>query len=416
MPPILLPRSIQVSRLLRGLGRHGCTRTLVTADTADVVTDAPRDGGLPDAYAGVADQVVRVPLNDRRGLFKRLFSGPARQPTSDEQLATWRERAEIVVADQIKTGCFNAMVTFAHPWESHELGAEIRRRHGVAWIAHFADPWYDNPYLSTRRSQVERDEILARERRVIEGADALIFVSDALRQCVMRKYPEPWLGKCHVVPHCYDEDLARVVVPKNETAGERPLTFVSVGNFYAERRIGPLLGAIRVLLDRRPDLRKRVKFRFIGSFAESPAQMVIDLGLADCVEILGSMPHVPSLQAIAAADVVLCVDAPFSESPFLPSKLVDYIAFRKPIIGGVVPGGASYEFLRRIGCRSVQPDDEEGFAQLLFETVENWPAAERIAGEYDRVALEFASLNVSRRFIRVAEAADEWRQYATRVA
>jgi len=58
------------------------------------------------------------------------------------------------------------------------------------------------------------------------------------------------------------------------------------------------------------------------------------LGLAQVVPCEGPSPNSEALAAAAAADVLLLIDAPSkSSSMFLPSKLIDYLMFRKPIFG-----------------------------------------------------------------------------------
>jgi hypothetical protein len=59
------------------------------------------------------------------------------------------------------------------------------------------------------------------------------------------------------------------------------------------------------------------------------------------------------------------IDAPADTSVFLPSKLVDYLAFNKPILGITPPTGASADLLRRLGSRLAGPDDETGVVAAL---------------------------------------------------
>jgi hypothetical protein len=97
-------------------------------------------------------------------------------------------------------------------------------------------------------------------------------------------------------------------------------------------------------------------------------------------------------QSIAASsDVLLVVDAPTDgPSPFLPSKLVDYLAFRKPILGITPHDGASASLLKRIGGSIAAPDDEAGIRIVLRDLLRRWREGELAVGaDFDRVAAEY---------------------------
>ena len=95
--------------------------------------------------------------------------------------------------------------------------------------------------------------------------------------------------------------------------------------------------------------------------------------------------------AAADADVLLVIDAP-SDGPsvFLPSKLIDYLPFRKPILGLTPEPGASARLLRRLGCPVAPPDDVDAIASALAGLVRRWREGTLAVGEsFDGVAAEF---------------------------
>src|SRR5262249_14985571 len=102
----------------------------------------------------------------------------------------------------------------------------------------------------------------------------------------------------------------------------------------------------------------------------------------------------------ADADALLVIDAPLpstlgngqiAASPFLPSKLVDYLPLRKLILGLTPPNGASAALLRRLGCPIVAPDDVAGIKGALEDLLRRWkdhaiepaPVFAQVAAEYD---------------------------------
>src|SRR6185295_13871169 len=122
---------------------------------------------------------------------------------------------------------FDVLVSFAQPWSDHLIGLRVHRATGLPWVAHFSDPWTDSPYL---RGHAWQRRIWARmEANVVRHADALVFVNQQTADRVMRKYPDEWRRKAHVVAHGYDCDDLSPASPS--TSGDR-LSIVYTGRFY----------------------------------------------------------------------------------------------------------------------------------------------------------------------------------------
>ena len=95
----------------------------------------------------------------------------------------------------------------------------------------------------------------------------------------------------------------------------------------------------------------------------------------------------------ADADVLLVIDAPSrGPSPFLPSKLIDYLPLRKPILGSHAGDGATAGLLRtsrvvswRLRTTS-QPSSGAGgsrWAAGASGTLGVGPAFDSVAAEFD---------------------------------
>jgi hypothetical protein len=131
--------------------------------------------------------------------------------------------------------------------------------------------------------------------------------------------------------------------------------------------------------------------RFVGPHAEEYEREAAALGLETSVTFCGRVSPAEATRIATGADVLLVIDAP-SDGPsvFLPSKLVDYLALRKPILGLTPLTGASARLLRRLGCAVAAPDDVPGIAAALDDLVSRWRAGTlRVGDSFDRVAAEF---------------------------
>jgi glycosyltransferase involved in cell wall biosynthesis len=266
-------------------------------------------------------------------------------------------------------------------------------------VAHFSDPWVDNPFREDGRAGRALNARL--ERRVIERADAVVFTSDATVDLVMRKYPAGWRDKVHVVPHAFDPDLYPAA-----PWGSGAVTLRYLGNFYRARRPDPLLRALRIVHEREPALLEGVRVEFVGSRAEPVSGTPLVAGLPDgLVRELPSVDYVESLALMRSADVLLVIDAPADHSVFLPSKLVDYIGADRPLLG-ITPPGAAADLVARAGGWVADPSDDEAVTTALTAALHHARSGADFAVP-PAVRAEFEPAAVARRFAAAVAAARE---------
>jgi hypothetical protein len=109
-----------------------------------------------------------------------------------------------------------------------------------------------------------------------------------------------------------------------------------------------------------------------------------------------------SMRENAAADVLLLIEAPFSPSLILPTKLVDYLPMGKPILGLIPPEGTPAELMGRLGCPQVVPDDAAGIALAVGELLDRWQAGTlTVPPQFSQVAPEYDIRQTTRLFDRV---------------
>src|SRR5262249_33818388 len=149
-------------------------------------------------------------------------------------------------------------------------------------------------------------------------------------ELVMRKYPSEWRRKTAVVPHGFDPRTA----PRRADRRPGPLRVVYTGRFYRGVRTPSALFRALAELNHRMPLADALELICVGPQVVEYDPEVAALGLTGIVRLEGRRPKRAADAMAADADVLLVVDAP-SDGPsvFLPSKLVDYLAFRKPILG-----------------------------------------------------------------------------------
>ena len=234
------------------------------------------------------------------------------------------------------------------------------------------------------------------EEEVVREASAIVFVTEETADLVMSKYPADFRGKVVVVPHGFasrvDHGASRPVDSR------RPLRLVYTGRFYDGIRTPvPLLRALAQLNVRDP-LAGVLEISFVGPHVQQYERDAAALGVDSLVRFRGRIPPAEAARAVADADVLLVIDAP-SDGPsvFLPSKLIDYLPFRKPILGVTPQSGAAADLLRRLGCPVAPPHDVEAIASALADLVGRWREGTLDVGaSFDGVAAEFEIARTAR--------------------
>src|SRR5262245_34086200 len=393
MPPLSGPRAVQVSRTLKHLVPLGWE--------SSVVCFAPRsrrynqDDDLArrlQAPAGVRLIPVRSP--EERVVFRALWRIiPPAKLLPDEKWV-WIPAATRAGRRAVHERRPDRIVSFAQPWSDHLIGRRLRRETGLPWIAHFSDPWTDSPYL--HGSGWQRKIWRRMEADVVRDADALVFVNAQTADRMMRKYPEACRRKVHVVPHGFDCDDLRTASPSPR---DSRLTIVYTGRFYdGVRTPEPLLHALASIGARRR-LDDALRFVFVGTEVPAHRRLAEALGLSDVVDFTGRLSFAASAAWVAAADVLLLIDAPADENLFLPSKLIDYLPAGKPILALTPPRGASADLVRQLGYPVIAPDEVPSIASAIERLLDQRPVKPssnhaETAARYDirRTAAAFADI------------------------
>lgn len=368
MPPLVLPRSLQVSRLLKALDAQGWKSTVVTV-LPDAEPDVLQDHVLERLYAAkyrartIEPRETAIPSPFWLRLVRRI------RGIEEFSADNWTRRAGSALRSELAREHYDVIITFAQPWIDHLVGLRVKRRYQtIPWVAHFSDPWVDSPYLHFENEEQEREARKA-ERQVIEVADSVVFVTKETAELVMTKYPTSWRSKVAVVPHGYDEDILGLL--GNSRARSEKFRIVHTGSFYGNRGPQAVLQALTDLA-RDAEIRRHLSVEFVGYVGPESVPSITDHGLDDIVTFHGKRRYVESLQFAADADLLLLIDAPAERSVFLPSKIVDYLMLRRPILGITPTAGASAEFLRRLGCSVVPPDNVQAIAASLRNALERW--------------------------------------------
>jgi glycosyltransferase involved in cell wall biosynthesis len=389
-PPLRYPRAIQVARLVAHL--RGVDVTVVAG-----AESGSGDASLLAAYPDEGKRVVRVPWSGRSRLLARVRS----KLLEDRLLVPdiyrpWQRDAARAIRSLGLLRPGDVLATFGQPMSDHLLGLRLARRRGALWVAHFSDPWVDSPYR--RAGALARRVNESLEERVVREADALVFTSRETLELVLAKYPYVLAEKAHVLPHAHEPSL----YPVARAPARRELVVRYVGNLYGGRSAAALVEVLRELAASDPASLADVKVELVGS--RDPAQAVEDTSsLPDgLLTFASAVDYLESLARMRESDVLLVLDATGERSVFLPSKLVEYLGARRPIVA-LTPPGTAADLTRRAGGWSADPADPPAAARALAEGLRF--ARERRGEDWGRsdVVDGFSAAAVAPMFAKVLE-------------
>jgi glycosyltransferase involved in cell wall biosynthesis len=373
MPPLAFPRSIQVSRLLAELSTLGWDITVLSSNTKEL--EKHTDDSLKSFYQTFY-KIVTIPTS-----FENARDG-------DVLMSQWLNPAVNVAENLLKENEFDLLITFAQPWVDHLIGLELTKQFPIPWIAHFSDPWVDSIYYS-KASSAEISEWRKLERKIIEQAHTVVWTNKQAQKLVMSKYPPSLQLKCKVTPHCFDPKIFESITTTTKSVFftnnsrkrlETPALFskkkcrlVYTGDFYGPRSPEPLFNGLKKLWIDNPDHAKNLSVVLIGSIPQIYEQMIKELKINKTVKILPKATYMDSLSYANFADALLLVDSPSTTSyPYLPSKLIDYLMFMKPIVGITPLNGAPADVLRALDCLIADPKDINAIYDILLKIIELW--------------------------------------------
>lgn len=396
LPPSLYPQAIQVGRLLA----HCSAEIGAVCGTTTGRPGLDYDFGLGKALAFRLEVSFLPRLSGLAHQLARRFAPfYARVP---DEYRSWVPLAEAAIRAHLERTGFapDVLATFGEPMSDHLVGLQLKKQMGLRWIAHFSDPWVDNPFR--RRETLARHVNVRLESSVISEADRVIFTSKETLDLVMRKYPDEWRSKAVVLPHSFDPSLY-----PNPIKPTGPLTVRYLGSFYGRRSPVPLFRALKILVSREPKVLEGTRFELIGSMPNRMRKHSSLKRLPEgLIRLRESVPYSESLKLMATSDLLLVIDAPDDLSVFLPSKLIDYLGAQVPVLG-IVPPGAAAKLLARLDAPAIDPRNPEQVASalrsMLGQAANRRHAASWLPWGKNSVASEFHVKNITAAFSRIIQ-------------
>lgn len=354
-PPQNFPRSVQINHLVRYLRKDF---------NITVVTSEPENEGDHSLLSFTPlDNVVYAPKSNFTKIMERSKGHRIKKEILPDFQYLWHfdllKKTRVLIEDSSP----DVIITFGQPMSTHIAGLKLKRRFPhIKWLAHFSDPWVDNIFNDYNAWTKWINTYY--QDKVFKSADRLIFTSHETIDLVTKCYSHCVFEKSICLPHVFNQDL---YLHQADHRNEK-ITLRYIGNFYGSRKPDSFLKALQLLS---PEQRAQMHVEFIGSWAESIKDIICVSNLEDTVFTYPAVSYMKSLELMHSADILLIIDAPTEKSPFLPSKLIDYIGANKPIFG-ITPPGTSQKLIEEMGFLVADSRDVSDISNKLMQMIESF--------------------------------------------
>jgi glycosyltransferase involved in cell wall biosynthesis len=329
------------TKLVNALAGCGARSTVIVYSKAEKHIDRS------EMWNCVRAAVVRIPPTLQKNPFASFVS------TIRYQTWLWaRWTAEVVrrVREFHQNSPFDVVYSRSLPMFGHIAGYWCAKELSLPWIANLNDPW-DFHHFPVGILDEERTDNTGLSdfwmRRTFRNADLVTYPSGRLRdyQTSLSTIPH----RSEIIPHVGNSQVFHESGVNGNKAHFQLVHAGKLGsNEFTGRSTTALLEGLRLFLNECVDARDHTRLTLVGPEDEATQGHVRRLGLEGTVVSVGRTDYEVSLKYIQSATACLLVEAEMSEGIFLPSKLVDYISARKPIlalsprvgvVADLVPGG-----------------------------------------------------------------------------
>jgi glycosyltransferase involved in cell wall biosynthesis len=216
------------------------------------------------------------------------------------------------------------------------------------------------------------------QRYVLRKAGVVLFTAESTR----KEYLECGLvdeQKAVHIPLFYDDSIYKnILTPKDR------FIIGYTGQFGAHKGVRSpdvFFEALSLFLTRNPEARKATRFVFHGPWNPIHTPLIRHYTLEDVVEINDPVPYASYLELLEEAVVLLLV-ASSDQNLFVPGKMLDYFAAKRPILAFVPEDSETRFILKEAGMDDYAADeyDAEGGVRCLERLWKGWASGRILCG------------------------------------
>ena len=264
----------------------------------------------------------------------------------------------------------DTIITTGPPHSMHRIGLGLKEKFPtLRWIADFRDPWTNIDFYKDLNLTVWADAVHHRmEREVIQGADAVLVVSNGMAEEFLQMCPK----SLKVITNGYDEsDVEQVEVTLDEK-----FTISHIGTLNAARNPRTVWKALSQLCADNKAFEADLQIQLVGKVDFSVLEDIRVLGLDANLTKIDYLPHADAIARQQSSQLLLLlINNTANAKGILTGKFFEYLASGRPILGvGPVDGDAAAVLKQTSAGVMVDFDDVEAAKLAIWEYYEQYRA------------------------------------------
>lgn len=285
----------------------------------------------------------------------------------------------------LKSDNFNVIVTLGPPHSTHLIGYRLSKKFNLPHIPVLIDPWTDIVYYkSAKRSKTAKRIDNSFEKKVLENANAVVFVTKSTQEDYINKYSF-LKDKSNVLYWGFSKDNFEKIPIASSFKEKDQKVIVHAGNIFDYQNPKELWKRIR----REINSGKKFRLKFIGTVSPLIKKEILENNLSDVTEYAGFLPYQKMLEELLKADYLLVCT---TEKRHLPGKLFEYLRGGKPILAFGDDNEEVETIITEANAGMIFKYDED--CKEFFEKADSFQTNLDIVKKYDRrlIAKEFAEI------------------------
>ena len=237
----------------------------------------------------------------------------------------WYEPAFEKSCEIIEKENISAIISSSFPITSHIIAHDLKEKYNIPWIADLRDLWNLNPYIHHTFIRNYFEKRL--ELKTFENADILTTTTSLACKTLQKLHPSK---KIIPVVSGYDADDFKNI---NQTHFSDKLTLMYAGSLYNGKRDPSILfESINQLIANKKIDPEKIIIDFYGD-KNNLKELSEKYNVEKNIRIHGKITHEEVLKNQMNSDVLLLISwMNESEKMFIPGKVYEYMASKKPVL------------------------------------------------------------------------------------
>ena len=237
----------------------------------------------------------------------------------------WHAPAFEKCCEIIEEENISGIISSSFPITCHTIAHDLKERYGIPWIADLRDLWNLNPYVNHTFIRNYFEKKL--EAKTFKNADILTTTTPLACQTLQTLHPQK---RIEPVVSGYDPEEFENII---QTSESEILTLMYAGSLYGGKRDPSILfDAIAQLINENKIDSDEIAVDFYGDTTRLE-DLSEKYNVSSIVNIHGKVSHDEVIQNQMNSDVLLLISwMDESEKMFIPGKVYEYMASKKPIL------------------------------------------------------------------------------------